>query len=126
MQARIDQLRLGSQTIPPMWDAPIPPSIEARLLANDTDAFIALTEGLVKSPALDDVLSTMRMPCLLFVGENDGSFPRVRECSAEMPNAKLVTFLGFNHAGTFFQSGAVIAEVRTFLKAAVLAGKRLA
>jgi len=118
-QAAIEQLRPGPHTIPSMWGQPLSASMEARLLANDTDALIAMTEGFSNSPGLDDVPPTMHMPCLLFVGEEDRQFAAVKACSAQMPNATLVTFPGHNHSGTFLNSDLVLPVIRRFLREVV-------
>jgi pimeloyl-ACP methyl ester carboxylesterase len=118
-QAAVEQLRPGPHTIPPMWGQRLSASMEARLLTNDTDALIAMTEGFSNSPGLDDVPPTLHMPCLLFVGEEDHQFAAVKACAAEMPNATLVTFPEHNHGGTFLNSGLVLPEIRRFLQEVV-------
>jgi pimeloyl-ACP methyl ester carboxylesterase len=117
-EARVERLRqLGPLS---GWGQPVSASIEARALANDTDALIAAAQGVNKSWGIDDVPPTMHMPCLLFVGEDDPSLVAVKACSAEMPNATLVTFPGLNHAATFLRPELVLAEVRRFLEAVAL------
>jgi len=48
------------------------PDMRARLQTNDLKALLALT---VDRESLADILPTMRMPCLLFVGEIDPRLP---------------------------------------------------
>jgi pimeloyl-ACP methyl ester carboxylesterase len=115
--ARIDRFQRGPGTIAEMWDAPVSPSIGARLLANDTEAFIALTQERIASPGLDDILPAMRMPCLLYIGEADADYPVVEACSARIPDATLVSFPGLTHVGTLFRPDLVVPEVKRFLQA---------
>jgi len=112
VQPRVERLRqLG-----PQWGRPLSAALEARLRANDIEALVAALEGTNKHAGMDDVPPTMQMPCLLFVGEDDPNFAEAKACSAEMPNATLVTFPGLNHTDTFFARELVIAEVRKFLR----------
>ena len=100
-----------------MWDVPVPPSAETRLLASDTEALIASTQALIESPGLDDVLPVLHLPCLLFVGEADAVYPAAKAYSALMPDATLVSVPGLNHVGTLFRPDLVVPEVKRFLQA---------
>src|SRR5262249_5251433 len=93
------------------------PALRARLLANDAQAFIALTQKRLESPGLEAVLPTMQMPCFLYVGEADGAYAGMKECLPPMPNATLVSFLGLNHVETLFHPELVVPEVLKFLQA---------
>src|SRR5262245_23137880 len=64
------------------------------LFAND---FRALAAAQQDRPSLEDLLPTMTIPCLLYVGEADGAFPHVQACVKDMPNATLAALPGFNH-----------------------------
>jgi pimeloyl-ACP methyl ester carboxylesterase len=64
----------------------IPPEFKPRVLANDLQALAAAAK---ERPALEDVLPTMTMPCLLFVGEADARYPAVLECAKHMAHATL-------------------------------------
>ena len=116
-QQRIQAFQRGTEDIPAMWDAPVPPALRARLLANDPEAFIALTQKRLESPGLEAVLPTMRMPCLLYAGEADGAYPGVKECITQMPNVTFVSFPGFNHVETLFHPDLVVPQVMKFLQA---------
>jgi pimeloyl-ACP methyl ester carboxylesterase len=109
--------REGTASIPAMWDAPVSPALRARLLANDAQAFIALTQKRLESPGLEAVLPTMQMPCLLYAGEADGAYAGMQECLPQMPNATLVSFPGLNHGETLFHPELVVPEVMKFLHA---------
>ncbi len=61
------------------------PALRTRLLANDLDALRALTQDRVSNA---DVLQSMTMPCLLFVGEFDPRLTMVNKCASQLNNAK--------------------------------------
>jgi pimeloyl-ACP methyl ester carboxylesterase len=116
-QASIEQLRPGPHTIPPMWGQPLSALMEARLLANDTDALIAMTEG----TAQVSTMSLQQYTCRVSYssGEEDRQCAAVKACSAQMPNATLVSYPGHNHSGTFLNSDLVLREIRRFLQEVV-------
>jgi pimeloyl-ACP methyl ester carboxylesterase len=71
----------------PEWKA----YAERVLRANDWKALIALLLG-DWGRGFEDVLPTMTMPVLLFVGETDAFYSGVRECAKNIPNATFVSF----------------------------------
>jgi hypothetical protein len=72
----------------------------------------------MRGPGLEDVLPTMRMPCLLFVGEADGAYAGVKECVQHMPNVTFVSLPDLKHSETFFRSDLVLPHVLKFLASA--------
>jgi pimeloyl-ACP methyl ester carboxylesterase len=88
------------------------PAMRARLLSNDLEATRALMQDRV---SVADVLPTMTVPCLLFVGELDPRLPQVRECTARLPSAALFTLPGCDHVATLGRSEAIIPHVKRFL-----------
>jgi pimeloyl-ACP methyl ester carboxylesterase len=86
------------------------------LFANDFQALAAAQQD---RPSLEDILPTMTMPCLLYIGEADGSFANVQACVKRMPNATLVAFPGFNHGEGFSRADVVLPHVAQFLLAVV-------
>jgi pimeloyl-ACP methyl ester carboxylesterase len=87
---------------------------KARLLTADLEAFLAMTQ---ERPSLEEVLPTMRMPCCLYVGEQDPVYPAVQACRHQMPRVTLISLPGLTHAEAFIRSDLVLPEVLTFLKA---------
>ena len=83
-----------------------------RKLANDHLALIALQQD---RPDMSDVIPTMTMRCLMYVGEADPLYPKVKECAARMPNATLVSFPGLGHGQAFRYSHDGLPHVREFL-----------
>ncbi len=91
-----------------------PPEIKSQVLDNDLQALVASAQDW---PSLEEILPSMTMPCLLYVGEADGSFPRAKECAQHMPNVTFVTLPALNHAEAFWQIDLMLQHVTKFLKA---------
>jgi pimeloyl-ACP methyl ester carboxylesterase len=88
------------------------PVSRSRLLANDLDALRALTQDRVSNA---DVLPTMTMPCLLFVGELDPRLAAVKKCASELPTATFFTLPECDHIDTLVRSDLVIPQIKAFL-----------
>ncbi len=85
---------------------------KARLQTADLEAFLALAQD---RPNLEDVLPTMTRPCLLYVGEADATYARIKQCAAQIPNVTFVSFPGLNHSEAIIRSDLVLPEVIKFL-----------
>ena len=123
VSARVELLNQGMDAYVAHSEAqsgPMDPERRTRLLANDPEALIAAITGPRGLDGMDDVLPTMTMPCLLYVGEADGFFPGVKACAPKLPNATLVSFPGLNHIQTSQASSLVLPHATQFLKNAVL------
>ncbi len=90
------------------------PAQKARMLSNDV---LALQASAHACPSVEEVLPTMTMPCLLYVGEADARFPRVQECAALMPNVTLVSLPELNHVQAFLRNDLALPHITKFLKA---------
>lgn len=88
-------------------------ALQARLAANDFQALLALTRD---RPCLAEVLPTMRIPCLLLVGEDDPRLPQVQTCAQEIPDSTLITFPQCDHMTAFAQRESVLPHVLEFLR----------
>jgi pimeloyl-ACP methyl ester carboxylesterase len=113
--ARLQIPKKGPEGLVAIRDSPVSPALKSRLLANDVGAMTAPWIGRMDSPGLEEVLPTMTMPCLVFVGEADGAFLGVQECVTHMPHVTFVSLPGLQHAETFFRSDLLPPHVRTFL-----------
>jgi pimeloyl-ACP methyl ester carboxylesterase len=67
-------------------------------------------------PSLVDILPTMRMPCLVYVGEADAYYPKVRECVRHMPNVTFFSLPNLSHGQAFRYSHQVLPYVKEFLQ----------
>jgi pimeloyl-ACP methyl ester carboxylesterase len=88
------------------------PAMRERLLNNDLEALRALTQD---RSSVGDVLPSMQMPCLLFVGELDPRLTQLKECASVLPNATLFTLPGCDHIAALAQVDAIIPPVKSFL-----------
>ena len=89
------------------------PEARERILGCDIQALAAAMHD---RNSLEDVVLTMTMPCLFFVGEDDPRFPKVRECVKPMPNATFVSLPDQNHSQANMQSDLVLPHVTKFLR----------
>ena len=94
---------------------PMAPDRKARLLANDPQALIASMQAPRGIVRVEQLLSTMIMPCLLYVGEADSFYPGAQECARSLPNARFVSFPGLDHGQTSQASPLVVPHVMQFL-----------
>ncbi len=94
---------------------PMNPDRRARLLENDVQALIASSIELRDFQGIEEVLPSMTMPCLLYVGEADFLYDGVKECVKHMPNATFVSFPGLDHGQTSRSSDKVLPHVTNFL-----------
>ena len=94
------------------------PKIEVRKPINETlqcgrlDALRALTQDRV---SVANVLPSMRMPCLLYVGELDPRLAPMKDCAQALPNATMFTLPGYDHITANWQVDTIIPHVRSFL-----------
>jgi pimeloyl-ACP methyl ester carboxylesterase len=89
------------------------PEIKAQMMENDLQALAAAMHD---RESLVEVLPTMTMPCLLFVGEADPRFPKVQECVQSMPHAKFVSLPDLNHTQAHMRSDLVLPHMMPFLQ----------
>lgn len=89
------------------------PAMRERLVKNDLDALRVLTQDRV---SMAEVLRSMRMPCLLFVGELDPRLSPMRDCVAALANATIFTLPGHDHITTPWQIDAILPRVKSFLE----------
>ena len=90
------------------------PQLKARWMTNDLEALIALVSK-DWMLSLEDILPTITLPCLLFVGEADPFYPGVKKCAGNMPNATFISFPNLRHIETLYRSDLVIPYIKKFL-----------
>ena len=98
----------------PMFGKRWTPEGKAMALANDLEALIALT-SVRERLGFEDILPTITMPCLLFVGEAAGEYAGAKECIKHMPNATFVSLPGLDHIEACFRIDLVLPHIRKFL-----------
>jgi pimeloyl-ACP methyl ester carboxylesterase len=87
-------------------------AMRSRFLANDLDALQALTQDRERN---DDVLPSMTLPCLLFAGELDPRFAKVKECASTLPNATFFALPECDHITALIRNDLVIPHIKAFL-----------
>lgn len=106
----------GPEAFADLWEEdsdPLTPQQRARFRTYDFDALLAVA---VDRPNLEDVLPTMTMPCLLYVGEQDEVFSQVNQCAKKIPGVHLVTLPGLDHGQAVTRSDLVLPHIRRFLE----------
>lgn len=115
---RIQFLRQGKdavlaameETAGPGWT----PEVKAIHQANDLEALIAqLTFR--ERVGLVDMLPSLEVPCLLYVGEEDGHYSEAKRASEMIRDATFVSFPGLNHLEVLSRPDLVLPHIRTFL-----------
>ena len=97
----------------PLPEQILTPSFRSQILANDAEALIAAS---VYRPGLEDILPTLTMPCLAYVGADDPARPQVDDWVRVAPDATLVLLPGLDHWAGMYRSHLVLPHVRTFLE----------
>ena len=95
--------------------ATLPAEIREELLDNDFQALAAAQQDY---PSLEEVLPTMTLPCLLYIGEADRGFSKAKACIKRLPNVTFVSLPGFNHSEAFYRADVVLPHITKFLQAA--------
>jgi pimeloyl-ACP methyl ester carboxylesterase len=95
------------------WDAPLPPALRERLLKNDMEA---LRASRVDDPGYEDILPTIAVPCLLLLGEADGSYKSAKTAAALIPGARFVSLPDLNHTATLLRSDLMVPHITQFLR----------
>jgi pimeloyl-ACP methyl ester carboxylesterase len=81
----------------------------------DPRAHLACNEAYLTDPSLADVLPTMTMPCLVYIGEYDDEIAQVKEYVQHMPNAALFVIPGRRHSDTSLAVDVLVPRVLEFL-----------
>jgi pimeloyl-ACP methyl ester carboxylesterase len=111
----LEALKQGAEAIPSIWGVPVPAVVRARLVKNDVDALIACRTKTLQSPGYAEILPTMTIPCLLFVGEDDPIYAENKKSAGTLPNVTFFSLPGLGHANAFFRSDLVLPRVTQFL-----------
>jgi pimeloyl-ACP methyl ester carboxylesterase len=93
----------------------LPAAVKARLLAMDSEALLASTIATIEDGGYEEILANIELPCLLFVGENDGNYAGAAECAKFLKDAEFLVFPGLDHAELYRRSDLVAPEVMRFL-----------
>ncbi len=97
----------------PCWT----PQLREKLLGSDMEALKANVDALTDVYDLRASLSSLSLPCLVYVGEDDDPeyCAAAKEAAERIPNATLVSLPGLGHFSAIYRSDLVIPHVRKFL-----------
>lgn len=95
-------------------DGYLHPTAEDRLRSLDPRAMVALLKFWPHKESLEAILPTMTMPCLLYIGDNDGH-EHVLTYAKQMPNAATLVLPRLNHAQTSAAVDLIVPRALAFL-----------
>ena len=67
-------------------------------------------------PSWENVLPTIKVPCLLFSGEYDVRYERMRKCTSVIPNATFIPMTGLGHLDGFTHIDVMLPHITKFLE----------
>jgi pimeloyl-ACP methyl ester carboxylesterase len=82
---------------------------------NDFEALIARFEGMHEKRSEPHYLDPVKMPCLIYVGEEEAAYGGAKQLAERLPNAKFLPFPGLNHFEMISEIDVVLPEIRKFL-----------
>lgn len=91
----------------------IAPEFQPIILQND---LVAVSAAAQPRESLEKYLPAIKVPCLLFAGENDNRFEKIKLCAERLPNASLLVVPMASHATALFKVDVVLPAVKSFLK----------
>ena len=95
------------------------PDRRTRLLDNDYEALIAAISASRGIPGIEETITQLPMPCMLYVGEADAFHPGVEEASKVIPGVTYASFPGLDHGQVSMRSDVVLPPVTEFLSSVV-------
>ena len=111
-----DMLQSGvagfNSTLKQAYGAFMTPAMLERHQGNDLQALLALSRDRTD---FSEVLPTMTMPCLLFVGEDDPRLAGMRECATAIRDATFFSLPECGHVAALGRSDLVLPHVTAFL-----------
>ena len=118
-EERIKTLKLGMESY--VADAeekegPIETLRRERLLDNDAEALIAATIASRGTDGVEQLLSDVHIPCLLYCGDQDGYFEAAQKSAGLIPTAIFVAVPGLNHGQVARAGEKVLPHVTRFLE----------
>jgi pimeloyl-ACP methyl ester carboxylesterase len=97
------------------WGFEASPKTRESMRGADLQALLAAAQD---RPSLEHILPGMRMPCLLYAGEDDPLCAEAKAASQLIANARFFSMPSLTHAGGFFRADLALPEVMPFLEGA--------
>jgi pimeloyl-ACP methyl ester carboxylesterase len=91
------------------------PKRRKELFANDFQALAAAQQD---EPSLEDVLPTIKVPCLVYAGDRDTYYEGAEKSLRAIPGGRFVALRGLNHHAAFQRAGLILPFVLPFLRSA--------
>ena len=120
-ESRIELLRRGMDAYVADSEAkegPIELGRRERLLDNDPEALIAATTAPIGTDGVEDLLSGLNIPFMLYCGDLDGFFPASKAASDAIPGAEFVPLPGMNHGQASRECDLIMPHISRFLEKA--------
>jgi pimeloyl-ACP methyl ester carboxylesterase len=106
-----------------MWGECWQSSWTAGVLESDLvalDAAASKWEGF----SYDEVLSNIKLPCMVYTGNKDPAFPLDQKATQVIPNGVFVPLPDLDHIGAFCRSDLVVPHIKNFLEQVEQANKQ--
>jgi pimeloyl-ACP methyl ester carboxylesterase len=87
----------------------------SQLLENDSEALVAATRSNLRRDSLDDSLSAISTPTLIFCGTADQYHDGARRAAGEIPGAEFLALDGLDHWQAMQRSDLVLPQATDFL-----------
>ena len=95
-------------------------TIFKRLLDNDSEALIAATTAPMGTDGVEELLSGLSVPFMLYCGDRDGFFPSSKAASDAIPGSEFVPLQGMDHGQVSRDSDLILPHISRFLEKATL------
>ena len=112
----------GPAAILPFWDvagAPLSEASRERLLHHPLLPLWGVARN--DRPDLSAVLPKMKMPALLYAGDEDPWHEGAKACAQALPNTQWFSLRGLDHLAAFARSDLVLPPVQAFLQSVMVA-----
>ena len=117
---RIELLKLGLENYIEKREEELgiklPHTIRTQLLENDKDALVANLSSARDFKGMEDILSELSLPILLYAGEKDEFYADVKKSFQILPNASFISLPGLDHIESFVTQNQILPQIIDFLK----------
>ena len=94
----------------------IPEQVRSQFAENDIDALISLTTAIRDSVGFEDALEALKIPGLIYAGDDDPAFPLAQRCVEDHPNLEFLSLPGLGHMEAWNQGDQVLPHILDFLE----------
>ena len=90
--------------------------IKEHILANDSQALVAICRAMMAEKSLLEDVPRMEMPFLIFAGDKDFTFAGAKETYEMLPNASFIALPGLDHGLAGGSPELIVPQIKEFLK----------